>query len=76
LREEIIVESYSREAGQGTETQKGVRLPMIPAGPDPTTMTSHVCSHQDDSDDAEKEVENVAEAAREIVDEAVDERAV
>lgn len=46
---------------------------MIPAGPDPTTMTSHVCSHQDDTDDAEKEVEDVAKAERETVDEAVDE---
>ena len=46
---------------------------MIPAGPDPTTTTSHVCSHQDDTDDAEKEVEDVVKAERETVDEAVDE---
>jgi hypothetical protein len=59
--------------GKGQKIRKGVGLPMIPAGPDPTTTTSHVCSHQDDTDDAEKEVEDVVKAERETVDEAVDE---
>lgn len=46
---------------------------MIPAGPDPTTMTSHVFSHQEDSDDAEKEDVDVdvAEGRNEMVDETM-----
>jgi hypothetical protein len=34
---------------------------MIPAGPDPTTMTSHVFSHHADSDDEAKDDDAVAE---------------